>query len=412
MNKKIPEIITYLRTPQAIRERCSSIFNLACQDKLNNFRVDLTQLDKCADYVIDITLKQYPKLDIPFHSRWRHFQVGDVPRLVELDQMLAGLTPVEKAKVKFDLAIISVLLDAGAGANWQYTEPETGLIFSRSEGLAVCSFRLFCQGFFSSNPDFPWQADTRGLSQIDIQTLAQGFQISPKNPLVGLEGRLELLQRLGQVLDRDSQLFGIDSPRPGNMVDYLWPNQANKEVIQATSVLNAVLEGLGDIWPGRSTISGINLGDVWPHALLKSDRLGDEYIPFHKLSQWLTYSLLEPLQELGLKIIGLDDLTGLAEYRNGGLFIDMGLIQIKNPLILQQQHLPGSEIIVEWRALTISLLDKVAQVIQAKLNLNSSELPLVKVLQGGTWTTGRKIAKELRKDGAPPIKIKSDGTVF
>ncbi|NEO56264.1 MAG: URC4/urg3 family protein [Okeania sp. SIO3B5] len=460
MNKKIPEIITYLRTPQAIRERSNRIFNLACQDQLNNFRVDLTQLDKCADYVIDVTLEQYPKLDIPFHSRWQHFQVGDVPRLAELDQMLAGLKPVEKAKVKFDLAIISVLLDAGAGANWQYTEPETGLIFSRSEGLAVCSFRLFCQGFFSSNPDFPWQADTRGLSQIDVQTLVQGFQVGPENPLVGLEGRLELLQRLGQVLNQDSQLFGIDSPRPGNMVDYLLHNQAieegrrqkeegrrqkaegrrknclsiqnpnnfqnlvdggvlnppqnrkDKEVIQATSVLNAVLEGLGDIWPGRSTISGINLGDVWPHSLLKTDCLGDEYIPFHKLSQWLTYSLLEPLQELGLKITGLDDLTGLAEYRNGGLFIDMGLIQIKNPLVLQQQHLPGSEIIVEWRALTISLLDKVAQVIQEKLNLNSSELPLVKILQGGTWTAGRKIAKELRKDGAPPIKIKSDGTVF
>ncbi|NEP06950.1 MAG: URC4/urg3 family protein [Okeania sp. SIO2G4] len=412
MNKKIPEVITYLRTAQAIRERCDCIFNLACQDQLNNFQVDLTQLDKCANYVINIIYAQYPKLDIPFHSRWRHFQVGDVPRLAELDQMLAGLTPVEKAKVKFDLAIISVLLDAGAGANWQYTEPETGLIFSRSEGLAVCSFRLFCQGFFSSNPDFPWQADTRGLSQIDVQTLTQGFQVSPENPLVGLEGRLELLQRLGQVLNQDSHLFGIDSPRPGNMVDYLWQNQANKEAIKATSVLNAVLEGLGDIWPGRSTISGINLGDVWPHSLLKSDRLGDEYIPFHKLSQWLTYSLLEPLQELGLKIIGLDDLTGLAEYRNGGLFIDMELIKIKNPLILQQQHLPGSEIIVEWRALTISLLDKVAQVIQEKLNLNTSELPLVKILQGGTWTAGRKIATELRKDGAPPIKIKSDGTVF
>ena len=122
--------------------------------------------------------------------------------------------------------------------------------------------------------------------------------------------------------------------------------------------------------------------------------------------------MVEPLQELGLKIIGLDDLTGLAEYRNGGLFIDMGIIKIKNPLILQKQHLPGSEIIVEWRTLTISLLDKVAQVIREKLNLNSSELPLVKVLQGGTWTAGRKIAKELRKDGATPIKIRSDGTVF
>ncbi len=412
MNHQTQELISYLRTPQAIRERCNRIFNLACQDQLNNFQVDLTQLDKCADYAIDTINEQYPTLDIPFHSRWRHFQVGDIPRLAQLDQILAGLTPVEKAKVKFDLAIVSVLLDAGAGTNWQYKELETDLIISRSEGLAVCSFRLFCQGFFSSNSDFPWQADAKGLSQLDVQSLAKGFQVSPENPLVGLEGRLQLLQRLGQVLDRNPLFFGIDNPRPGNMVDYLWPNETNNETIKATAILKAILEGLGEIWPGRSNISGINLGDVWPHPLLKTNSLGDEYIPFHKLSQWLTYSLLEPLQELGLKIIGLDDLTGLAEYRNGGLFIDMGLIKVKNPLILQQQHLPSSEIIVEWRALTISLLDKIAKVIQEKLNLTSSELPLVKVLQGGTWTAGRKIAKELRKDGATPIKIKSDGTVF
>ncbi len=72
----------------------------------------------------------------------------------------------------------------------------------------------------------------------------------------------------------------------------------------------------------------------------------------------------------------------------------------------------SSKIIVKWRVLTISLLDKIAGVIREKLNLTASELPLVKVLQGGTWIAGRKIAKELRKDGASPIKIKSDGTIF
>ncbi|MDJ0553080.1 MAG: DUF1688 family protein [Microcoleaceae cyanobacterium MO_207.B10] len=141
MKTNTQEVIAYLKTPQAIRERCDRIFNLACQEQLNNFGVDLTQLDKCTDYVIKTIYEHYPTLDIPFHSRWRHFQAGDLPRLAELDQMLVGLTPLEKAKVKFDLAIISVLLDAGAGTHWKYHEPETDLIFSRSEGLAVCSFR-------------------------------------------------------------------------------------------------------------------------------------------------------------------------------------------------------------------------------------------------------------------------------
>ncbi|MGB3511879.1 MAG: DUF1688 family protein [Microcoleaceae cyanobacterium] len=60
----------------------------------------------------------------------------------------------------------------------------------------------------------------------------------------------------------------------------------------------------------------------------------------------------------------------------------------------------------------MSLLDKIDTAIQEKVNLNASELPPIKVLLVGTWTAGLKIAKKLRKDSAPPIKIKSDGSVF
>ncbi len=169
---------------------------------------------------------------------------------------------------------------------------------------------------------------------------------------------------------------------------------------------------MGNIWPGREAIAGVNLGDVWLHAALKGNNPYDQYVPFHKLSQWLTYSLLEPLQELGLEITRLDELTGLPEYRNGGLCLDLGLLEVKDTAILQESHLPGSEVIVEWRALTVSLLDRIAAAIRQKLNLSSTELPLVKVLQGGTWTAGRRIAAQLRVGGVPPIQIESDGTVF
>jgi hypothetical protein len=114
------EEIAYLRSPAAIRDRCGELFALGCEDKLRHFRCDLTGLGRVADYVIEVTREHYPDLQIGFHSRWRHFEVGDVPRLAQLEQMLAGLTPIEKAQAKFDLVIISVLLDAGAGNNWQY----------------------------------------------------------------------------------------------------------------------------------------------------------------------------------------------------------------------------------------------------------------------------------------------------
>lgn len=431
--------IAYLRTPAAIRERCDRLFTLACADQLHHFRGDLTQLDKVANYVIKVMRYEYPDLNIPFHSRWRHFEVGNISRLAQLEQKLAELTPVHKAQTKFDLAIISVLLDAGAGADWEYHEQETGLVFRRSEGLAVASFRMFCQGAFSSDPERPLQADAQGLKELTADKLAQGFQASQANPLLGVEGRLALLQRLGESLVALPQLFGDSNPRPGNLVNYLldWstklgesnnftPSQGHRVTpsvshpltgsqshqLAASTVLTALLEGLGNIWPGRLAIADANLGDVWLHPALKGDKPYDQYVPFHKLSQWLTYSLLEPLQELGLEITGLDELTGLPEYRNGGLCLDLGLLEVKDTAILQEPHLPGSEVIVEWRALTVSLLDRIAATIRQQLNLSALELPLVKVLQGGTWTAGRQIAAELRVGGIPPIQIESDGTVF
>ncbi|MEG4243691.1 URC4/urg3 family protein [Microcoleus sp. MON2_D6] len=407
------EIVEYLRTPAAIRQKCDRLFDLASHDKLRYFRVDLSQLDKAANYVIDTTRQQYPDFNIPFHSRWRHFEAGNLSRLAELNAAIAEFALIEQAKIKFDLAIVSVLLDAGAGADWQYCESETGQVYRRSEGLAIASLRMFCQGVFSSNPNFPWQADSQGLSQLKLETLAAGFQVSRDNLLVGLTGRLELLQRLGNAICQHPLLFGSENPRPGNLATYLL-NSGVSEVntVKASEVLSAILTGFGEIWPGRYAIGGVNLGDVWRHPALTGENLGDELVPFHKLSQWLTYSLLEPLQEVGLEVAGLDELTGLPEYRNGGLCLDIGLLQPKDSAIFAQSYLPGSEVIVEWRSLTVNLLDKIATAIREKLHLSAEQLPLVKILQGGTWAAGRKIAGELRPGGVPPIQIESDGTVF
>lgn len=405
-------VIGYLRSPGAIRECCGRLFDLACAERLRYFGCDLSRLGEVAGYVVGVMRQQYPDLQVPFHSRWRHFEAGGVPRLSRLAGLLAELTLVERVRAKVDLAVVSVLLDAGAGELWQYCEPGTAEVFRRSEGLAVASFWMFCQGVFSSNCGL--RVDAQGLQELTQDVLVSGFQVSLENPLVGLAGRLELLQRLGRSLLASPRLFGSENPRPGHLVDYFL-EQSSDGQLAAEKVLSAVLEGLGDIWPGRLEIAGVNLGDVWYHsALTREDgRLWQgSLVPFHKLSQWLTYSLLEPLEELGLEIIGLDALTGLPEYRNGGLCLDLGLLQVKDPDVLQQRHSIDSEVIVEWRALTVILLDQIAAVVREQLGMSAEELPLVKVLQGGTWSAGRRIAAQLRAGGVPPIQVVSDGTVF
>jgi hypothetical protein len=403
--------IAYLRSAPAIRERCGQLFELARADRLAHWRCDLSQLDRVANYVLQVMRDRYPDWQVPFHSRWRHFEVGGIPRLSQLQGQLQALTPIEQTRAQFDLAIASVLLDAGAGAIWHYHETQTGQIWKRSEGLAIASFHAFLQGTFSSNPQQPLQVDAIGLQQLTEAKLADAFQVTVENPLVGLPGRLALLRQLGQVLTQQSDLLGQDSPRPGHLVDYLL-TQAQGNCLPATVVLQSVLIGLGEIWTGRLAIAQVNLGDVWFHSALPAQGVGSQLVPFHKLSQWLTYSLLEPLQNLGLTITNLDQLTGLAEYRNGGLCVDLGLLQAKHAGVMGDRYLPSSEVIVEWRALTLILLDHIAAAIRQKLGMTDVDLPLVKVLEGGTWAAGRRIAQELRSGGVPPIQIDSDGTVF
>ena len=132
----------------------------------------------------------------------------------------------------------------------------------------------------------------------------------------------------------------------------------------------------------------------------------------HKLTQWLAYSLIEPLQWAGISVTELDGLTGLAEYRNDGLFVDTGVLAFRDPADAIREHDVADALVVEWRTLTVALLDKLADAMRRRLGMDQETLPLCKVLQGGTWAAGRVIAHKLRSNGAPPIKVASDGTVF
>ena len=401
--------VALLRRAETIRERCAQVFEAGRVGRLEHFSLDLDRLPGVVDYVRDVTLADYPSLDIPFHSRWRHFAAGGVDRWARLDRELGALDRTEKARLRIDLAVTSVLLDAGAGPGWRYRERASGRDFTRSEGLAVASFDAFRAGLFSTEPGRPLRADGNALRQIASERLGAAFQANPGNPLAGLDGRAALLRRLGEAVTRQPALFGNDA-RIGNLADFLGA-QALGGVLPAERILAALLEGFASIWPPRLSLGGEPLGDVGRHPAAGAAGLSDGLVPFHKLSQWLAYSLIEPLEGMGLKVVDIDALTGLPEYRNGGLFVDLGVLRPRfDPRAGPFD--PLSEPIVEWRALTVVLLDRVAEGLRARLGLDATAFPVAKVLQGGTWAAGRKIAAEKRPGGGPPIDVVSDGTLF
>jgi uncharacterized protein DUF1688 len=396
-----------LLSAEAVRERAHRLLAAGLEDRLDHFTVHTDRLDDCADAVVATIRANYPDLDIPFHARWRHFAAGGVDRWAAVAAAAPWPDDAAMARAAFDLAIVSVLLDAGAGSAWRYHEGRTGEIFTRSEGLAVASFDLFVGGAFSARPEDPFRVDAEALAALTSEDLRQGFQAGPDNPLIGLEGRAALLNQLGGTVAANPETFGrADDPRPGGLFDVL----SERPAIGAPAILDAVLRHLGPIWPGRISLGGINLGDTWRHPLAKADDATDGLVPFHKLSQWLSYSLIEPLEWAGLTVTDIDGLTGLPEYRNGGLFLDTDVLRLCDPGAAERPHAVDSTLVVEWRALTVALLDRVAPLIRTKLGLPN--LTLAQALEGGTWATGRRLARERRPNGAPPLRVISDGTVF
>lgn len=392
---------------KSIREQCNKIYNLALKNHLGHVILDESKIPEAVDFVAQVIKDTYPNLDIAMHSRLRHFKPSIFNKMVE------GWPgdKIERCRRLVDLCTVSVLLDAGAGPSWKYICPWDGTVSNRSEGLAQASLDMFTDGCFSSDPALKCRVNSVGLANLKLDTLKRGFQVHGENIVTGLEGRLGLLHRLAEALEEHPEFFGpVEMFRPGNVVDLVLKHVVNAKV--SVHVLwSALIKGYVNIWPPHSN-ANLRRGDVWVHSKIKNPSVpGSDLVPFHKLTQWLCYSLIEAIEtSLGITFTDVDQMTALAEYRNGGLLFDLEVLKLRDPRMHTFGVHVGSELVVEWRALTVILMDKLAEELRKKLG--KPDMPLSMILEGGTWRAGRKAAYARRSDGSPPIVVESDGTVF
>ena len=255
--------------------------------------------------------------------------------------------------------------------------------------------------------------------------LARALDVRADNPMQGIEGRTELIAQVGSSMRATTHLFG-DEPRLGYLFDAM-RSKAPQKVLPARRVLAILLEAFAPVWPSRHTLMGVNLGDVWPHPEAGGTGPSAGLVPFHTFSQWMTYSVIRVLEDAGVRVDAIHELTGLSEYRTCGLFLDDGVLIPKHAGVMRDVHDVGAPLIVEWRALSLALLDELAVGVRPLLFSSEREgefparetseqwnelLPVAAVIEGGTWAAGREAAKERRADGSPPIVTRSEGTVF
>ncbi|WVW80139.1 hypothetical protein I302_102114 [Kwoniella bestiolae CBS 10118] len=433
-----PAIVTYLRSLEAVRDRSNQVYELGQRGKLNHWDFDEAKLNGAVDYCIRIIERDFGTdyAKIPPHCRRNHFITPSRDRISLLLSLPNFPTdPLLRASSLIDLYLVSVLLDAGAGPDWVYTETdkEGEVIWKggRSEGLAVASYHMFVEGLFSSDGQNKFQVDSKGLKNLTPDILARYLQVSENNPMAGLEGRCNLLIKLGDALEKRPDI--CKDGRPGDILTY-FSSRITNYTLPLSSFWSTLFELLLPIWPSRTTLPTYPsepLGDVWPCASLSKSldesgtkrEEGDDYVVFHKLTQWLCYSLVEAIEShAGWRVDRGRGQTGLPEYRNGGLLVDLEVLTIKpsslgsnaypngqdKPPVLEPSH-PA---VIEWRAMTVICLDKIHQLICTKLNVSTDVLGLAQVLEAATWKGGREIAKEKRAGGGPPVEIISDGTVF
>ncbi|GFZ42588.1 hypothetical protein JCM24511_00304 [Saitozyma sp. JCM 24511] len=429
----VPELISYLRSLDAVRDRSQQVFDLAVDGKLDHWDWHEGKLSTVVDFCADI-IERNP--DPSAHCRRNHF-LPSLDRIAVLSNLPSFPSdPTQRATTLIDLYLVSVLLDAGAGPDWTYTEKdERGNVSwkgGRSEGLAVASWHMFVDGVFSGDKSKPLQVDVAGLKALTPEILAEHLQVSGSNPMAGLEGRCNLLIRLGSAIEARPDICATG--RPGDILGYFAPRLSTPPTLPLSQFWSTLFSLLLPIWPSRTTLPsypGFTLGDIWPCPSLSraldaqgaKREEGDDLVPFHKLTQWLCYSLVEAIEgTAGWKVERGRGQTGLPEYRNGGLLVDHGLLTIRpeslgseaypngkdEPPVLE----PGHPAVVEWRAVTVITLDRVHELICKKLGVTTEVLTLAQVLEAATWKGGREIAKVKRAGGGPPIDIISDGTVF
>jgi hypothetical protein len=109
---------------------------------------------------------------------------------------------------------------------------------------------------------------------------------------------------------------------------------------------------------------------------------------------------------MNIHFAGADLMTGLPEYRNGGLFIDTGVLTLRKEetarglaeyhsnseregkvsLEVTPMFRVDDDVIVEWRAVTVGFLDLLLEEVNSTLGLKGHDkLTLPQLLEAGSW---------------------------
>lgn len=377
-------------TARAVCERTEAVCEAAQAGNLAHVAVDLGKLSDAVTRTVSAIESGYPDFQIPPFGCWRAFEAGGHDRWSALAGARGFDTPEAFLRAAGDLAILSHVLSVPLRDDWTLNDSMTGEALAGREGLAVGVLSMFAAGSFSADPADPLRADAHALIRLEEDEIVWGLQLDRNRDSDTIKSATELLRRLGEASGLRPDLFEVDgATRPGHVVDRFFADNASKPV-ELTALLEALLDGLSPMWQGGAQLDDVTLGDAWRHSSLLQDQDAPGIVPFHLPAQEMAYALVEPFAWVGIEIAGLDGLTGLANLEHAALFLDNGVLALKEAPDAEPEGPASLDRAIELRALTVALLDRLAEALREELDAPEGALPLTCIMEGGTMPAGRQ----------------------
>ena len=389
MNETNPALKLF--KPDMVRRKANRLLDLALAGELEYVAAEETDLRSVLLNVLETTKENYPEFQIPPYGVWRDFEESGIDRWGALASARAFETAEEMLMASADLAILGCFMKTGRPENWVFNDPMTETAATGKQASALAAFHMFAAGSFSSDMSDPFRVDAETLISLEPEELAAGLQWDREEDAALLVAMQRHLKRIGEALALRSDLFSEgEVTRPGILAARL--ARDSDGAVSATRLLDNLLEALAPVWEGGAQSDDIMLGDSFRHSALPGDEV-DQVVPFHLAAQEMVYSMLEPFAWAGVEVDGLESLTGPSDETHAALFIKAGVMEIREAdkaLTLEE----AQDQMVEIRAVTGALIDRLAELLRKELEVPADQLPLTCILEGGTSHAGNRILRQ------------------
>ncbi|MCB2055229.1 MAG: DUF1688 family protein [Geminicoccaceae bacterium] len=335
----------------AVRERCWAVLARVERGASRHFELDARPVPAEAENLARLIARD----GVVMPTGWGHLHHTADPTggaLFALHGRLGGTSAHERARCGFDLAALWATL------HLDFARP------SRA-GLSLEEVtRLVAAGRFASDDATPC-ADAEGLRRF-AGTEAPSAEVGSR------------LTTLASTLDAHPDFFSAPG-RFGGLLDRL-PTGDDPATIDARTVFAATEPLTPALARGGVRIAGRETGDVRRLEGIAPNREHAGLVPLHAARQQLVLDLSDPLAEAGVTMVNLQALTASATAASCDHMLTLGLVVPRHAAVGRLVHPMGSDIAVELRALTVALVDRLADRVRQTLDIEAGRLPAVAMM--------------------------------